>query len=140
MSVDALPIIAESRLYSVEPCTDGSGVRFVWVNSDDGCRKWSAAIIDCGNEFAIAMSSEYGIRLHKFKPTAILRLKNGKNAPVDVNKQIKIETPYRTMIVRYLHSDESPIAVVVGFLEKDHVRSVALCQANLGSLMFSFAN
>lgn len=78
MSVDALPIVAESRLYSVESCPDGSGVRFVWVNSDDGRRKWSAAIIDCGDEFAIAMSSEYGIRLHKFKPTAILRFKKRK--------------------------------------------------------------
>lgn len=142
MSVDALPIIAESRLYSVEPCTDGSGVRFVWVNSDDGRRKWSAAIIDCGDEFAIAMASEYGIRMRKFKPTAILRFKNGENAPVDIDKQIEIETPYRTMVVRYLYSDESPIAVVIGYTNKGEkvVHSVALCQANYGSLMFSIAN
>lgn len=141
MPVDALAIVAGNRLFSIERCPDNSGVRFV-LTEPGGKRKWSAAIIDCGDEFALAMGSEDGIRLRTFTPSAILRTQSGKNAPLSDDKQINIETPYRTMIVRNLHSDDSPVAVVVGYIDKDDgiVRSVALCQANCGSLMFSLAN
>ena len=62
MPVDALAIVAGNRLFSIERCPDNSGVRFV-LTEPGGKRKWSAAIIDCGDEFALAMGSEDGIRL-----------------------------------------------------------------------------
>lgn len=140
MSVDALAIVAQNRLFAVERCPDNSGVRFVQTDPDNK-RKWSAAIIDCGDEFALAMGSEDGVRLRTFKPTAIMRMQSGDFAPLSVEKQINIETPYRTMIVRNLHNDDSPVAVVIGYINKgdDVVHCVALCQANCGSLMFSIA-
>lgn len=140
MSVDALAIVAENRLFAVEPCPDNSGVRFMQTDPD-GRRKWTASIIDCGDEFSLAMGSCDGIRLSTFKPTEILRMQSGKLAPLSVEKQIEIDAPYRKIIVRYFYNDETPSAVVVGYINKDEdvVHCVALCQANHGSLMISIA-
>lgn len=145
MRVDALPIVAEDRLFSVEATPDNSGVQFIWVNAEDGKRRWTAAIFDCGDVFSIANRSEFGIRLHKFSPTAVLRLSSGKNAPIDVGsrKQLEVESPYgKKLVVRYVDSSEMPTAVVVGYIDEEIgvVRSVALICSKFSLLKFSLAN
>lgn len=140
MSLDALPLLAGNRLFSVEK--DRYGLKFLLTDSA-GKRTWSAAITDCGNgEFSIAMASEFGIRMQTFKPTATMRLKNGENAPVKIEKQVESTTPYgNTIIARYLNDDDSPTAIFIAYIDigENIAHSIALCQVNHSSLMFSLS-
>lgn len=139
MAVERIPIISKNNEYSVEANPDGSGIRFM-QKFPNGYTRWTATIIDNGDEFVFAKLLMAGVEIQSFSPTMEMQLKNGKMPPVEVDNQVEANTPYaKKMVARYLYADEKPSGVIIGYSDGSKLWSVALCTEKADSLLFSFS-
>ena len=139
MAVERIPIISKNNEYTVEANPDGSGIRFM-QKFPNGYTRWTATIIDNGDEFVFAKLLMAGVEIQSFCPTMKMQLKNGKMPPIEVDNQVATNTPYaKKMFARYLYADEKPSGVIIGYSDGSKLWSVALCTEKNDSLLFSFS-
>ena len=131
MSVKQIDIYNDVLSFCVEPNPDNSGVR-VMQNVDEGYN-WILTIIDNGDGFAISNFAPDGrLNLRNFNPKNRLLNIDGTMPPLEIDKQIEVNTPYgKKMIVRDLNPNHPNAGAVIAYSDGVCLYSVALCELSM---------
>lgn len=139
MPLESIPIISETVCYSVEKSPDNTGI--IFVSKHNNRKKVVAALLDKGEEgFEFIIIDHRGVNVTQFNPETQLMLKNNEQAPLSIERQMEIDTPFgRQMQVRYLYIDERPEGVIVACREGEFLRSLLVSGEKEDLLCFCLA-
>ncbi len=139
MSLKKIPIISESLCFGVEKSPDNTGI--IFVSKQDNRKKVVAALLDKGDCFEFITIDHRGVNATQFNPKTQLMLKNKEQAPLSIERQMEIDTPFgRQMQVRYLYADERPSGVIVACREGNFLRSLLIGGEKEDMLCFYLAS
>lgn len=138
MPLESIPIISETVCYSVEKSPDNTGI--IFVSKHNNRKKVVAALLDKGKIFEFITIDHRGVNVTQFNPKTRLMLKNNEQAPLSIERQIEIDTPFgRQLQVRYLYNDERPEGVIVACREGEFLRSLLVSGEKEDLLCFCLA-
>ncbi len=140
MPLESIPIISKTVCYSVEKSPDNTGI--IFVSKHNNRKKVVAALLDKGEEgFEFITIDHRGVNVTQFNPKTQLMLKNNEQAPLSIERQMEIDTPFdRQMQVRFLYTDERPAGIIVACKEEGFLRSLLISGEKEDLLCFCLAS
>lgn len=139
MPLESIPIISETVCYSVEKSPNNTGI--IFVSKHNNRKKVVAALLDKGDCFEFITVDHRGVNVTQYNPKTPLLLKNNEQAPLSIERQMEIDTPFdRQMQVRFLYTDERPAGVIVACKEGGFLRSLLISGEKEDLLCFCLAS